>query len=88
MYQKAVELDPKFALAYAKLSEAHSSMYWFHFDHTKDRLIRAKTAVDEALRLDPGLPDAHASLRLPGQRREPDGGAVFPKRATVCRRAA
>jgi len=62
MFEKAVELDPKFALAYAKLSEAHSAMYWFHYDHTKERLAGAKAAVDEALRLDPDLPDAHASL--------------------------
>ncbi|MEK6569894.1 MAG: tetratricopeptide repeat protein, partial [Bacteroidota bacterium] len=62
MFGKAVGLDPKFALAYARLSEAHSAMYWFHYDHTKERLAKAKAAVDEALRLDPGLPEAHASL--------------------------
>ena len=62
MFEKAVESDPKFALAYARLSEGHSAMYWFHYDHTKERLQRSKSAVDEALRLDPGLPDAHASL--------------------------
>jgi len=62
MFEKAIELDPKFALAYARLSEAHSAMYWFHYDHTKERLVRAKTTVDEALKLDPGLPEAHASL--------------------------
>ena len=62
MYEKAVALDPKFALAYAKLSEAHSALYWFHYDHTKERLDRAKAAVDEALRLDPDLPEAHSSL--------------------------
>jgi TolB-like protein/predicted Ser/Thr protein kinase len=62
MFEKAVELDPDFALTYARLSEAHSAMYWFHFDHTKERLAKAKSAVDEALRLDPNLADAHASL--------------------------
>jgi TolB-like protein/tetratricopeptide (TPR) repeat protein/predicted Ser/Thr protein kinase len=62
MFEKATTLDPKFALAYAKLSETHSATYWFFFDHTNDRLLRAKSAVDEALRLDPSLPDAHQSL--------------------------
>jgi TolB-like protein/Flp pilus assembly protein TadD/tRNA A-37 threonylcarbamoyl transferase component Bud32 len=62
MFEKAVELDPKFALAYAKLSETHSAMYWYHYDHTKERLAKAKAAVDEALRLDPDLADARASL--------------------------
>ncbi len=62
MYEKAVALDPRFALAYAKLSEAHSAMYWFHYDHTKERLDKAKAAVDEAIRLDPGLPEVHSAL--------------------------
>ncbi|HEY6191189.1 MAG TPA: protein kinase [Bacteroidota bacterium] len=64
MFQKAVDLDPKFALAWAKLSENHSAMYWFYFDHTQEGLAKAKAAVDEALRLDPNLPDAHAALGL------------------------
>jgi tetratricopeptide (TPR) repeat protein len=62
MYEKAVALDPKFSSAYARLSEMHSAMYWFHYDHTKERLAKAKSAVDEALRLDPDLPFGHASL--------------------------
>ncbi len=61
MFEKAVQLDPSFALAYARLSEVHSAMYWFHYDHTKERVARAKTAVDEAFKLDPGLPDVHQS---------------------------
>jgi hypothetical protein len=27
MYERAVELDPKFALAYAQLSKVHAEMY-------------------------------------------------------------
>jgi eukaryotic-like serine/threonine-protein kinase len=64
MFQKAVDLDPKFALAWAKLSESHSAMYWFYFDHTQEGLAKAKAAVDEALRIDPNLPDAHISLGI------------------------
>ncbi len=56
MYQKAVELDPEFAVAYAKLSWAHSGMWWFFYDRTQQRRPMAKQAVDEALRLDPDLP--------------------------------
>ena len=59
MYEKAVELDPRFALAYAKLSEAHSLLYWFHFDRSEERLARAKEAVEKAFKLEPGLPEAH-----------------------------
>jgi len=62
MYEKAVELDPGFALAYARLSAMYSRMYWSYFDHSKERLVRAKASVDRALELEPGLPDAHQSL--------------------------
>jgi TolB-like protein/tRNA A-37 threonylcarbamoyl transferase component Bud32/cytochrome c-type biogenesis protein CcmH/NrfG len=59
MYEKAVELDPSFALAYAKLSETHSELYWFHFDRSEERLAKAKEAVEKAFRLEPDLPEAH-----------------------------
>jgi TolB-like protein/DNA-binding SARP family transcriptional activator len=62
MYEKAVQLDSGFALAYALLSRVHSQMYWFHLDHSDDRLAMAKRAVDKALALEPGLPEAHQSL--------------------------
>jgi tetratricopeptide (TPR) repeat protein len=62
MYEKAVEIDPTFAIAYASLSYAHSRMYWFYFDRTDDRLNKAKEAVDRALELKPDLPEAHLAL--------------------------
>jgi serine/threonine-protein kinase len=62
MCERAVELDPEFALSYTVLSEAHSSMYHFGYDNTEERLLRAKAAVDEALELQPELPEAHLAL--------------------------
>jgi serine/threonine-protein kinase len=62
MYEKAVELDPGFALAYAMLARAHTRMYLFYYDHSEDRLARAKQAIDRAFELEPGLPEAHHSL--------------------------
>jgi len=62
MYEKAVELDPKFALAYAQLSRAYVHMYWFNYDHSDARLATAKEAVDKALELDPDLPEVHLAL--------------------------
>ncbi|NIM49604.1 MAG: tetratricopeptide repeat protein, partial [Gemmatimonadales bacterium] len=62
MYEEAVSLDPNFALAYARLSEVHSQMYWFYFDRTAERLARAREAVQAALRIDPDLPQAHSAL--------------------------
>ncbi|MBU8932939.1 MAG: protein kinase [candidate division Zixibacteria bacterium] len=62
MYERAIELDPSFALAYAALSKTHSEMYHYQYDHTEERLQLAKEAVDKALALQPGLPEAHLAL--------------------------
>jgi serine/threonine-protein kinase len=62
MYEKAVELDPAFALAYARLSSAHVDMYWFHYDRSEQRLTKAKQAVDRALELDPDLPEGYIAM--------------------------
>ena len=62
MFQKAVSLDPNFALAYGRLAETHSRMYWFYYDHSPDRLAQAKRAIDRAFELKPDLPEAHHAL--------------------------
>jgi serine/threonine protein kinase/tetratricopeptide (TPR) repeat protein len=62
MYEKAVELDPSFAVAYAWLSEVHASMYWYYYDRSEKRLAMAKETVDKALELNPELPEAHLAL--------------------------
>jgi len=62
MYEKSVELDSTFALAYARLSEVHANMYWFYYDRSEERLALAKQAVDQAFQLSPNLPEAHLAL--------------------------
>jgi len=62
LFQRAVELDPKFALAWAALSSEHSYFYHLRFDTTDDRRRAARQAVDRALELDPDLAEAHLAL--------------------------
>jgi serine/threonine-protein kinase len=62
MYQRAIALDPTFAQAYAKLSYVYASEFWFFYGRTAETLAKAKAAADEALRLQPELPDAHLAL--------------------------
>jgi TolB-like protein/tRNA A-37 threonylcarbamoyl transferase component Bud32/Tfp pilus assembly protein PilF len=62
LYQRAVNLDPGFALAYARLSEADSQMWWYYWDRRAERVNLAKGAVDKALALQPDLPEAHRAL--------------------------
>jgi len=60
MFAKAVELDPGFALAYARISMAHSSLAWLADD--PGELPKARAAVDRAFALQPDLPEAHLAL--------------------------
>jgi TolB-like protein/cytochrome c-type biogenesis protein CcmH/NrfG len=60
-YQEAVKLDPRFGLAWARLSVAQSASYW-RFDPSPARLAAAKDAADHALALDPNLPETHLAL--------------------------
>jgi eukaryotic-like serine/threonine-protein kinase len=61
-YERAVELDPVFALAYAKLCIIHCDTYKFNYDPSQERLAEAKQAVYKAFELDPELPEAHLAL--------------------------
>ena len=62
MFEKAVELDSAFAPAWARLSQMHSRMFWFYYDHSEERLTKAKKAVDHAFGVDADLPEAHIAL--------------------------
>ena len=61
LFEQAIKLDPNFALAFAGLSMAESWLY-----HTADpvpaRREKARLNADEALRLQPDLPEGHLAL--------------------------
>jgi DNA-binding SARP family transcriptional activator/TolB-like protein/Flp pilus assembly protein TadD len=59
MLERAVDMDNRFAVAYARLAQSHAQMYWFYYDHTARRLAQASQALDRALSLGPDLPEAH-----------------------------
>jgi serine/threonine-protein kinase len=62
LFQQAVNLDSTFALAYAKLAEAHGELYFWGYDKTDERLAKCKAAADRSLMLQPDLPEAHMAL--------------------------
>ena len=55
MFERAVALDPQFALAHARLAYAHANMYRFGSDRTEQRLAAAKAAIGRAQALQPDL---------------------------------
>ncbi len=62
MYERAVDLDPEFAVAHAALAEAHLHLWWRFYDRGPQRLASAKAALDRALVLDSLLPEAQIAL--------------------------
>jgi serine/threonine-protein kinase len=64
LFERAVDLDPDFALAWTWLSAEHSYIYHLRYDMTDERRDAAKQAVDRALALQPDLPDAHLALGI------------------------
>jgi serine/threonine-protein kinase len=61
LYEKAIKLDPNFALAFAGLSVVESWMY-HSYEPTAARREKARFSADEALRLEPDLPEGHLAL--------------------------
>ncbi len=60
----AIEIDPEFALAHARLADVLSLLSEWDPDLRAERLARAEAAATRALVLDPGLGDAWASRGL------------------------
>jgi TolB-like protein/DNA-binding winged helix-turn-helix (wHTH) protein/Tfp pilus assembly protein PilF len=61
-YRQAIERDPRFALALARLSYLDSHAYWLDIEHTPARAASAQQAAERALALDPELPQAHLAM--------------------------
>src|SRR5438309_6625132 len=61
LFEQAIKLDPNFAAAFAGLSMVECWMY-HSWDPLPPRRERARVAANEALRLQPDLPEAHLAL--------------------------
>jgi TolB-like protein/DNA-binding winged helix-turn-helix (wHTH) protein/Flp pilus assembly protein TadD len=61
-YERAVQLDPKFALAWARLSRAHAVLYFRVFDTTPARGDATKNALENAQKLQPNSAETQLAL--------------------------
>jgi TolB-like protein/Tfp pilus assembly protein PilF len=61
LYARAIELDPKFALALARYSQLES---WIGhtFDPAREHREKARALAEQALQLQPDLPEAHLAM--------------------------
>jgi tetratricopeptide (TPR) repeat protein len=62
--ERAVELDPHFALAYAELADCYALLNWYVEPPPRDAFEKARQAAIRAIEADDNLADAHASLGL------------------------
>jgi len=61
-YEQAVQLDPQFALAWARLSRADGNLYFRYRDRTAARRDAAKSALENAQKLQPNSPETLLAL--------------------------
>ena len=63
LLDQAVELDPKFTLAYCALAKAHDLVYRTS-DRTPERGALVEAAINNAMRLQPDLPEVHLAYAI------------------------
>jgi len=63
MFERAIELDPNFVSAYARLARTYVGLYWVYYYRVDMSLVaKAKEAVDKAYELSPDSPETHWAL--------------------------
>jgi len=62
LYERAVAIDSGFALAHAMLAIVHGWMYWLRVDPYPARAASLVREANTALRMAPGLPQAHWAM--------------------------
>ena len=62
LFRQAVDLDPSYAQAYAGLADAYLTLTVYGALAPERAIGAARTAADEAIRLDPTIPEPHSAL--------------------------
>ena len=62
MYERALQLDPNLALAHSGIADVRIYNYMAYWDRSGQNVEQALEEARAALKIDPGLPEAHRSL--------------------------
>ena len=63
-FQRAIQLEPGYARAYAGLADCYAQMAGYHLGPANELMPKARAAALKALAIDPKLPEAHTALAL------------------------
>ena len=63
-FQRAVEQDPNYALAYAIMADCYYLQLFYGYDSAPDRIGNAKAAAERALLLDASVAEAHVAAAM------------------------
>ena len=61
-FNRAIEADPDYALAYTGLADAYNLGSFFNMEPPREAMPKAKAAAEQALRIDSNSAEAHISL--------------------------
>jgi TolB-like protein/Tfp pilus assembly protein PilF/predicted Ser/Thr protein kinase len=61
-FNRAIDADPGYALAYAGLADAYNLGSFFNMEPPREAMPKAKAAASQALKIDDELAEAHISL--------------------------
>ena len=62
LFEKAIELDPRFARAYVGVAECHQWLGNYGYEPYEVLLSTVRISLERAIDIDPNLPEAHAAL--------------------------
>ena len=61
-FEKAVQLDPNYAMAYALLADTHNMLGYYGFADPQETALKARPAAEKALSLNDSLAEAYIAL--------------------------
>lgn len=62
-FQKAVEIDQNYAIAYAMLADSYNMLYYYGFaDDSKETIDKADEAAQKSLSLNDSIPESHIAV--------------------------
>lgn len=63
-FERAVEIDPKFAAAYVGMADSYYLIYDYNYDRSEENVDRAKTLLGRAIEIDPDNHQAFVTMGL------------------------